>query len=275
MVMRTWKLTLLTLCLALWFAAFAGTGSAEISVEQLASETSALPGESYSGNVAIRNGGDEAEGVRVFKSDYQFFSDGSNVYGQPGSNDRSNADWIMFRPNYLEILPESSAEVEFTVSVPEDPSLVGTYWSLLMVEGFTGADRGSGTDSAGTAMQAGIRQAIRYGVLVVTHIGDTGERAIRFTDRVLSINESGTRTLMVDVENSGERGLRPCLWVELHDSSGRKYGRFESEPRRLYPGTSVRFSVDLSDPPSGSYEALVVVDNGDEHVFGAQYSLEF
>ena len=51
--------------------------------------------------------------------------------------------------------------------------------------------------------------------------------------------------------------------------------RFETDRKRLYPGTSVRYSVDLTEVASGSYQALVVVDNGDEHVFGAQYGLEF
>jgi len=44
---------------------------------------------------------------------------------------------------------------------------------------------------------------------------------------------------------------------------------------RIYPGTSVRHKIDLSSLPGGKYMALVVADNGDEYIFGAQYTLEF
>lgn len=124
-------------------------------------------------------------------------------------------------------------------------------------------------------MRAGIRQVVRYAIQLVTHMGETGSREIRFADRALVLGEDGTRRLHVDVENTGERSLRPYLWVELHDSTGGRLGRFESDRKRLYPGTSVRYMIDLSGAPSGSYQALVVVDNGDEHVFGAEYGLEF
>ncbi len=180
----------------------------------------------------------------------------------------------------MEVPPGGVGTVEYEVLVPagEPPigePLVGTYWSLIMIEELP--PRGA-TDDAGVAlgdMQTGVKQVLRYAVQLVSHIGDTGSHGIRFVDRALLLNDDGTRVLQVDVENTGERSLRPTLWVELHDSSGARHGRFECERRRLYPGTSVRYTVDLSSAASGAYQALVVVDNGDEHVFGAQYGLEF
>lgn len=260
------------LLLACLLAACPGGAGAGISVDELAEERTLGPGGWSEGRITVRNRGEDAECVRVYQSDYMFFSDGTNSYGSPGSDERSNAAWVEFSPDYLELAAGSAADIEFAVSVPPDSSLVGTYWSLLMVEGLR--PDGEGEREPGEESSSGISQTVRYGVLIVTNIGDTGETSVRFAESVLSAEEGGARNLLVDVENIGERGLRPRLWVELHDTSGRRFGRFESEPRRLYPGTSVRFRVDLSDAPTGSYQALVVVDNGDEHVFGAQYSLD-
>jgi hypothetical protein len=268
--MRT-ALNLLLICL---LAVCPLAGKADISIGELVEERTLGPGEVFEGRITVRNHGDRAEFVRIYQSDYMFFSDGTNTYGTPGSDERSNAGWVEFSPNYMEILPGSAADVEFAVSVPPDSSLAGSYWSLMMVESFRSAAENEVWQGEDEENRADITQTVRYGVLVVTNIGDTGERSVRFTESALSVDENGARTLLVDVENCGERGLRPQLWVELHDRSGRRLGRFESEPRRIYPGTSVRFRIDLSDAPSGSYQALVVVDNGDEHVFGAQYSLE-
>ncbi len=258
---------------ALVLVLLAGVSHGGIAVDGLVHEQVSGSGETYTGIVTVRNAVGEPRRARLYQKDYLFYSDGTNVYGEPGGDERSNASWITFSANYVEVPGEGSVEVEYTVKVPADESLLGSYWSLLMVEELPA---GSAGDAEGAATQhSSVTQVLRYGVQMVTHIGSTGETAVTFAGKTLVRAEDGTRTLMVGVENTGERSMRPRLWVELHDPSGGRLGRFESEPRRLYPGTSVRFEVDLTDAPSGSYQALVVVDNGDEHVFGAQYGMDF
>lgn len=252
----------------------AGACHAGIIVDGLVHERVAGSGEVYTGTITIRNVAVEPMRARLYQKDYLFYSDGSNIYGEPGADERSNASWVTLSANYVEVPGKGSLDVNYTVDVPAGESLRGSYWSLLMIEELPvgGADAMSDNLSA---HRSSVKQVLRYGVQMVTHIGGTGETAVAFTDQALFQTEDGTRTLLIDVENTGERSMRPNLWVELHDSSGRRRGRFESEKRRLYPGTSVRFAVDLTDAPGGSYQALVVVDNGDEHVFGAQYGLDF
>ena len=256
--------------LVLW----AGAGTAGIAVDGLVHERVTKAGETYRGTITVRNTADEPRTARLYQKDYLFFSDGTTVYGTSGSDERSNGGWISLNSNYVEVPAHSSAEVQYVVDVPPGDSLRGSFWSLVMIEELSlGSDDGA-QDTLGD-MQARVNQVVRYGVQLVTHLGDTGDRAVRFADKALEQSADGTRTLRVDVENTGERCMRPHLWVELHDSSGLRLGRFECDRKRLYPGTSVRYVVDLTGAPSGSYEALVVVDNGDEHVFGAQYGMEF
>ena len=87
------------------------------------------------------------------------------------------------------------------------------------------------------------------------------------------LNEANKHVLLVDVENVGERLLRPFVWAELYDSEGMVVGTFEGDRFRTYPGTSVRYRIDVSDVPEGSYKALVVADCGEEDAFGIQYSI--
>ena len=263
-----------TVRVALVLALIAGACHAGIVVDGLVHERVAGFGEVYTGTITIRNAGAETMAARLYQKDYLFYSNGSNVYGDPGVDERSNASWVTLSANYVEVPGQSSVEVEYTVNVPADDSLRGSYWSLLMIEELPTGGVGPAQEYQ-LPQRSSVKQALRYGVQMVTHIGGTGERVVAFTDRNLVQANDGTRTLLIDVENTGERSLRPNLWVELHDSSGHRLGRFESAKKRLYPGTSVRFAVDLTAAPSGSYQALVVVDNGDEHVFGAQYGLDF
>ena len=250
--------------------------AADMAVDELSLEAMAEPGERYGGTIVVRNPGETTGTARVYQTDYMFFSDGSNVYGEPGELDRSNAEWITFGPRLLELPLGASSTIEYVVDVPADESLVGTYWSLIMVEEMTGTSpAGDAADGQVEEMKAGVSQVLRYAVQIVTHVRDSGTRTLQFGDKILTVAADGARVLHADVENTGERGLRPFLWVELYDSDGIRLGPYQSERKRLYPGTSVRYSVDLSEAPSGSYQAFVVVDNGDEYAFGAQYGLEF
>ena len=237
----------------------------------LTREREVKAGETYRGLILIRNTGEAPQEVKVYQTDYLFFFDGRNLYGEPGKTPRSNANWITFSRSRVTIPPQETVSVYYTAKVPDDPSLAGTYWSILMVEPIPESHPQAAEEGK---VKVGITQVIRYGIQFVTHIGDSGSRKIRFLDKRL-IEKEGKRILQIDIENIGERWLRPYVWAELYNEAGLAVGRFESRRSRIYPRTSVRHRMDLTGLPKGRYKALVVVDNGDRYVFGAQYKLEF
>lgn len=55
---------------------------------------------------------------------------------------------------------------------------------------------------------------------------------------------------------------------------GQSSGKIDGSSHRIYPGCSARFVLDLSKLAPGGYKAVVVADNGDDNVFGANYVLE-
>ena len=119
----------------------------------------------------------------------------------------------------------------------------------------------------------GISTLVRFGVQIATDIGNGGERNLRVLNKTLT-QRNGKRVLQLDVENSGENLLVPAISVELFDHKGASIGRFEGGRPRIYPTCSIRSIVDLNDVPAGKYAAMVLLDNGDEHVMGAQYELD-
>ncbi len=112
----------------------------------------------------------------------------------------------------------------------------------------------------------------RYGVQISTNISATGTRRIRFMQVLLAADKE-KRSLIVDLENTGDRWLRVTLWTELYDAEGRYVGRFEGGTHRLYPGTTARFPADLVGVRDATYKALIVADCGGDDVFGADVSL--
>ena len=117
-----------------------------------------------------------------------------------------------------------------------------------------------------------LQTKLRYGVQVITDIGNTGSRRIRFLDRKMIIDGS-RRFLQLDMENSGERALTPVMSLQLFNARGELISNNQGDEFRILPTCSVRQRINLPDLPKGRYKALVIVDNGDQYVFGANYDL--
>ena len=230
--------------------------------------------ETYQGTILLKNNSDEPQEVKIYQTDYLFFSDGTNIYGEPGKEVRSNADWISFSPARLIIPPQETGAVNYTIRIPDNKSLIGTYWSMIMVEGIGKDSPEASTAPEEDKTKISIRQVMRYGIQIITHIGDSGIRNLKILDQKF-IKEKENYLFQLDIENVGERWLRPEVWAELYNQKGSFIGKFSGGVLRIFPGTSVRYRIGLNDIPSGKYKALLVIDNGDEYVWGLQYNLEF
>lgn len=257
----------------LFSLAVAGEAGAAV-IGGLSRNRTAQIGETYRATIVLRNMQQEPQEVKLYQTDYLFLCDGTSQYGEPGKLERSNADWVSFSPSYLTIPPEGQAVVNYTVEVPEDKSLAGTYWSMLMVELIGKGSPEWAVQAEGGKPRLGIRQIVRYGIQMVTDIGGTGSPKPYFLGTKLLAKEEGGRVLQVDLENRGDRWMKPLLWVELFDEEGRSIRKFKGGIKRIYPGTSVRYRIDLSEAPEGEYKALVVGDAGGDNVFGATYTLK-
>ncbi len=260
--------------LLLAFVLFPLMGRAQVGiVNGLTQEKICKPGEAFQSSIAIRNFGSTVENVRIYQTDYAFTFDGKSSYDPPGKAARSNAGWITLGRSQLTVPGSSQVDLRYAVKVPNDASLIGTYWSVIMVEGVLKAPAAE-ADAPKKEANLGIAQVMRYAVQIVTHIGDTGSRKIKFL-RTELLQDKGRRTFEVDVENTGERWLRPYSSLELYSPTGELAGKYEGERLRIFPETSVRFKFDVSCVAEGRYKALVVLDNKDSHVFGAQYTVDF
>lgn len=247
-------------------------------IGELSQEREVSPGTTYEGTIVVRNDLDESQEVKIYQTDYLFRFDGTNDYGEPGTVRRSNAPWITFNPSYLVIPPRAVATVNYNVVVPQTwkgETLHGTYWSMLMVEGIPKGSPESAMRRPGTRAQMGIQQTIRYGIQIVSHIENTGNAQVGFIGSQLIARDDGSRVLQVDIENTGDRSIRPDVYVELFDEKGAPHGKFSGVRSRIYPGTSIRQAIVLTNIPKGTYRALVVVDSGGDDVVAAQYTLKF
>lgn len=168
-----------------------------IVLNGLTHENQALSGETYRGFIQVQNASDKSKSVRVYQRDYWFSYTGESRHDPAGTMERSNAKWISFNPELLNLGPNEAVNINFEVHVPGE-SLSGTFWSVIMVEGVVPPD------TTGHTSGVTINTAIRYAVQIVTNIGETGTRDIQFLGMELGKQEE-TSLLYVALENTGER----------------------------------------------------------------------
>lgn len=227
------------------------------------------PGQTVEGLLVLTSSSDRPQEVRLYLQDYGTDGDGRPAYSQPGHRLRSNAGWIRLGQERVVVPPGQQLAVAYTIQVPADASLSGTYWSVLMVEP-AGAEALVPPNSGG-GRRVAILQVWRYAVHIITDIGATGDARLTFV-RPRLMEEQGGLVLQVDLVNDGQRWLRPRVWLEVYDQEGALAARAEAPPPRLYPGDVSRQRLALGSLAPGSYQALLVADNGDAHVFAVRYT---
>jgi hypothetical protein len=221
-------------------------------IGELTHTKNAQRGETYETRIVLKNFGDDKAGIKVFQRDFSYDFEGNQFFHEIGTQARSNAHWIKYSPQQKTLLPQETTEVHCSIHVPNDQGLVGTFWSLIIIES--------------TPVK-------RYAVQIITHIGLTGRVQVEFVKTAL-VREEKKTCLHVDVKNTGERGLCPSLYVELYDEGGDFVEKIEGGTWRIYPESSVRYQVDVAHLPAGLYKAMILVDNLDEHIFGTEFLLD-
>ncbi len=257
----------------LWGALGAGLigvlACCQIVVNELSQTCTVEPGGTCKGTIDIRNAGSTPAQVRIGQSDYLSYADGRTLYLPSGSLSRSNADWISLEivDRYLQLEPGSAISVPYTVRAPDGPEVVGSFWSLVVV------DNVLHVEPEANEREVVIQQSIGYGVQLITHIGDTGRRSVDHAHTWTRRTPEGV-VLEVDLENTGQRALRPVVWAELYSSAGEPMGTFYSVRKRILPGCSARFRLALPRLERGTYLFALIVDNLDEYVWAAELAIE-
>jgi hypothetical protein len=232
----------------------------------LTHENSALPGETYRAQIEIQNVSQYEKGVKIYQRDYWYHYNGETKHDAPGTLERSNATWVSYQPELLNLAPNEKAVINIEITIPNEAELNGSFWSVMMVEGIIPPD---------TVTQKGvsITTAIRYAVQLITNIGTTGKAELGFAGLELEKQEQNN-FLNVFVENKGERLLKPELSLELFDEAGNSVGIVKAEKRKTLPGTSIRISLQLEGVKPGKYSGVIIADCGNEDLFGTNVSFE-
>lgn len=226
----------------------------------------ATKGETYTTVIKVHNTGDSDQEVRIYQRDYLYNHEGASFYNEPGTNKRSNAPWTQFGPKIMLLKGKETQDIQFKITVPQNDSLVGTFWSVLMVEGVNPVD----PNAKG---QLNIHESIRYGIQMVTNIGQSGTGQLEFQQPGV-VTEGEKRFFDFILLNTGERFISPDVSMELFDAeTGESVKVIKAPKNGMYPTTSTKWLFPLEGLPAKTYKAVIVADGSGDDVFGLEYSI--
>ncbi|OJU80001.1 MAG: hypothetical protein BGO10_06840 [Chlamydia sp. 32-24] len=197
--------------------------------------------------------------------DYSYNANGETFFLKPGTLTRSNAAWIKLQKDHVILPPHSTQEIFYTIHVPNDPLLQGTYWSLILVEPQINA-------LPTPNEQLNLLVQVRYGFQILCHIGQ-GIGKLKFIKKELQTRENKS-FITFDVHNSGEIYLKPKIILKIFDEQGKLFKTFSTNEEKIYPETSVRYSIELKGLPSNTYTAFSILDAGKKQIFTEQFKLQ-
>lgn len=235
-------------------------------VGSMTHEKTAKPGEKIEGQLMLKNRDeDRSADVRIYQTNYFLTADKGESYEKSANQLRSNEKWVALSQNYITVPPKALITVPYTVHVPADANLNGTYWSLIMVEPVDESSRPKGKGF-------GLMFKIRYAVQLITHVGTSATYDLKVVKNTVTENEE-KKVFEFDLMNEGTRAVGPKVTMDVYGKDGKPAGHFEGERRRLYPGCSMRYVFNIASLDKGSYRALILADPDDDNVLAVEYEL--
>lgn len=234
------------------------------------------PGDSFSGTVEVSNPSEEPAGVRVYlgdlvrvagAEDYSFDEEG-------GKERRTLLPWMTFSPDQMTLQPGEKRTILFEVQVPEDPSLSGSYWAVVFVEGMPTESEVVEEAKDPKVPRIGIKTVFRYAVKVYATMEGTEERSAKFTTLKLEEAEGGFDAVAT-MENLGNICMKPRVWLELRGTTGETVFTQEHVEKTVLPESTLPFKFELRrvPVPPGEYLLMIIADYGAPKMVAAQARL--
>lgn len=222
------------------------------------------------GKIKVNNISDKKINIRLYKKDYTFSAAGNSYYTQPGSVERSNADWIKIEKRDITLAPFEKKDLKYKIEVPHDIIKKGTYWSMIMVEEYKEEKLDNNRSK-----EIGVKQNIRYGIQIITDFKNNRKIDLSFRKAKLNRIKAGKYLFEVDIYNKGISFLNARLKLLLvNNKTGEILKEFSEDMQRIYPKTSIKiaksFNLEVKEP----HKLILLLGNEKDGYFGKKYKFE-
>ena len=216
-------------------------------------------GGTVTGIIKLKNTKDNEQRVIIYFNDlFQKCGEETVLTGKE-SHDKSIGKWISTEVNEYVLQGKEEYELLYTINVPEDESLIGSYYGVLMVE----IEEPIKEDDLDYSVK--LKSKVRYGIQIITDIQEKSSPELDFYNIEIKKNEKEEpSTIIVEAQNLGIFYVEPTIILEVFNEDGEQAKKVEVKFKKIYPKSCKLFQLDISDLPKGNYSGVIVADYGED-----------
>ncbi|HDZ05396.1 hypothetical protein LCGC14_0070420 [marine sediment metagenome] len=214
---------------------------------------SGVSGDVISGEVILINYSSSQQRV-IFELQEAIYScTEERTFTTLGKHTFSSSSWVTNNVNEHILEPKEEYVLKFSIEIPPDTKLKGSFWSVLMVS----VD--SPIKEEVVHENIGIGSKIQYAVGLITNVNSLDEVNIDFKD-VDSLEEDN-RNLQVKIENKGVFAEATALSLEVYNENGDMVKEYKSKRLLVFPNLCRDYILNLSDLPKGIYDCVLLAES--------------
>lgn len=217
-------------------------------------------GDRIEGELILMNTTDLPQQITFKLNDVIFSCETNRFFTDTVSHKQSSLPWFQGSLMDKVLLPKEQFVYKYSIQIPKDQSLKGTYWSALMIE----ATKPVKEEQLTTNIQMDTK--IRYAIGLITHVNQKENVNIDF--EAISLNEDidTVKSLKIGISNTSLFMEGVQLSLEIYDSKGFKVGERKSKREMVFPGACQQYELDISDLEKGEYECILTADSRKEFI---------
>jgi len=218
------------------------------------------------GSVVVRNEGAKESRILIYRQDLLPECGKSAQYPDLNSHSRSLGDGLKTNVDEKLMAVKEEYDVRYTIELPKDKTLPGTYWEVIMVEV---------ADPVKDEVKDGVQinSKVRYAIQVIVDVGNFEAPEVSFENVIFDKVSPQRSVLKIQLKNNSAFGTRTNVILEVYDNKGNKLKTTEPSGRMLYPGYCNTFELPVNDLLSGKYDCVIIADTGKD-LFGSNISIQ-
>ena len=182
------------------------------------------------------------------------------------SHERSSLTWFEGNLGDKVLAPNERFVYRFSINIPEDATLKGSYWNMVMIQVEKPMQQQQSNAVA-------LNSKMQYAVGVMTNVNNIEDLDLTFTS-IDFLPEAGlpSKNLSVNLENENLFVEDVKLLLEIYDATGTKIMEKSTVRNLIFPGFCQEFIIDLTSLAKGNYQCMLIADSREEYV-GANINL--
>ncbi|PCI32103.1 MAG: hypothetical protein COB60_10090 [Flavobacteriaceae bacterium] len=214
-------------------------------------------GTEITGVIKLKNTKDTEQRVIIYFNDLFQPCNGETLLTGDTTHNRSLVKWLSTNVTDKVLKGNEEYELLYTISVPNDVNLSGSFWGVLMVE----VEKPIREEE--TEYGVKLESKVRYGIQLIADLGEKEPAILDFFDIKFQDTEFGKNVLVV-LENQGGFYAQPTIILEVFSLDGTTVKKVEVKFKKIYPSFCKEFLLDISGIEKGEYKAVVVADYGED-----------